>query len=133
MPGCTIDTWSRIIMFTYTQKIAKEVKKKAQSAIITLKAIESLTYKCSDYVFIKELNTKLTHLMDEFQSKLPAADGLAFRSAIKEQTKQAEKCIQNISTLPAYKPRDRKRMDSAYRNRVGKHTDALCKVHVHNM
>ena len=71
--------------------------------------------------------------MDEFRSKLPAADGLVIRSAIKERTKRAEKCIQNISTLPAYKPRGRRRMDSAYRNRVGKRADALRKVHVHNM
>ena len=73
-------------------------------------------------------------MLDEFRSKLPAADGLVIRAAIKERMKRAEKCTQKISSLPAYKPRGRKRTDSAYRNRVGKRADALrkvCDIHLH--
>ena len=68
----------------HTQNSARELKKEAQNTRITLKAIESLTYKCSDGVFLKELNTKLKHVMEEFRSKLPTAEGLVIRSSIKE-------------------------------------------------
>ena len=66
----------------YTQNSVRDLKKEAQNARITLKAIESLTYKCSDGALLKELNTKLKHV-EEFQSKLPIA-GLVIRSSIKE-------------------------------------------------
>ena len=116
------------MIHAYTQNSLKELKREAQNARISLKTIESLTYECSDGVLLKELNTKLKHVMDEFRSKLPAANGLVIRAAIKEQTKRAEKNTQKISSLPAYKPRGRKRTGSAYRNRVGKLADGLRKV-----
>lgn len=102
--------------------------KEAQNARITLKAIESLTYECSDGVLLKELNQKLKQVMEEFQNKLPVADGLVIRSTIKERIQRAEKYTRKISALPAYKPRGRKKADSAYRNRVGKRADALRKA-----
>ena len=66
--------------------------------------------------------------MDDFRSKLPAEDGLVIRSAIHERINRAEKYTLKISSLPTYKQRGRKRLDSAYRNRVGKRADALRKV-----
>ena len=112
----------------YTQNSARELKKEAQNARITLKTIEGLTYECSDGVLLKELNSKLQHVMEEFRSKLPIADGLVIRSSIKERVKWTEKRTHSISSLPTYKPRGRKKADSAYRNRVGKRADALRKV-----
>ena len=82
---------------------------------------------------LKELNTKLKHVMEEFRSKLPTA-GLVIPSSIKERVKRAERCTQKISSLPAYKPRGRKKADSAYHNRVGRRADALRKesnIHVY--
>ena len=66
--------------------------------------------------------------MGEFRSKLPVAEGLVIRSSIKERVKQTEKYTQRISSLPGYKPRGRKKADSAYRNRVSKRADALRKA-----
>ena len=80
---------------------------------------------------LKELNKKLKHVMEEFQSKLPVADGLIIRSSIKERLKRAKKYTQKISSLSAYKPRGRKKADSGYRNRVGKRADALRKANTH--
>lgn len=107
-----------------TQNNEKECKREAQNTRITLKTIESLTYECSDSVLLKELNTNLKILMDQFRSKLPAEGGLIIRSAIQERVKRAEK----LKSLPPYKQRGRKKMDSAYRNRVGRRADALRKV-----
>ena len=106
----------------HTLNIARELKE-AQNARITLKTIECLTYECSDGDVLKELNTKLEHVMEEFRSKLPLAGGLVIHSSIKERMKRAEKHT-NISSLPAYKPCGRKKADSTYRNRVGKRADA---------
>ena len=117
-----------IYLHACTQNSARELKKEAQNARITLKAIESLTYECSDGVLLKELNTKLKHVMEEFRSKLPVAEGLVIRSSIKERVKRAEKYTQRIFSLPGYKPHGRKKADSAYRNRVGKRADALRKA-----
>lgn len=122
-----------MIITVHAQNSTRELKKEAQNARITLKTIESLTYECSDGVLLKELNAKLKHVMEEFRNKLPAADGLVLRSTVKERVQRAEKYTQKISALPAYKPRGRKKADSAYRNRVGKRADALRKastVHV---
>ena len=69
----------------YAQNSVRDLKKEAQNARITLKAIESLTYECLDGAFLRELNTKLKHVMEEFQSKLPTA-GLVIHS-IKERLK----------------------------------------------
>ena len=71
---------------------------------------------------------KLKHVMEEFRNKLPAVDGLVIRSTFKERVR-AEKYTQKISTLPAYKPRGRKKADSAYRNRVGKHAHTHTHTH----
>ena len=117
-----------IIMCTHTQNSARELKKVAQNARITLKAIESLTYECSDGVLLKELDTKLKQVMEDFRKKLPVADGLIICSTITERVQRAEKSTQKISALPAYKPHGRKKADSAYRNRVGQRADALRKV-----
>ena len=54
----------------YTQNSVRDLKKEAQNARITPKAIESLTYECSDGALLKELNTKLKHVMEKFRSKL---------------------------------------------------------------
>ena len=117
-----------LYLHIYTRNSARELKKEAQNARITLKTIDSLTYEYSDGVLLKELNTKLKHVMEEFRSKLPAADGLVIRSTIKELVKRAEKYTQKISALPVYKQRGRKKADSAYRNRVDKRAGALRKA-----
>ena len=113
----------------HTHNTQNSAKKEAQNARVTLKAIESLTYESLDGVLLKELNTKLQDVMDDFRSKLPAEDGLVIRSAIQERIERAEKNTLKISSLPTYKPRGRKRLDSAYRNRVGKRADAVRKVY----
>ena len=71
------------MIHTCTQNSLRELKREAQSARISLKTIENLTHECSDGVLLKELNIKLKCVMDEFRSKLPAADGLVIRAAIK--------------------------------------------------
>ena len=62
----------------HTQNSARELKE-AQNTRITLKTIESLTYECSDGDVLKELNTKLEHVIEEFRGKLPLAGGLVIR------------------------------------------------------
>ena len=52
----------------HTQNSARVLKMEAQNATIVLKAIESITYECSDGALLKELSTKLKHVMEEFRS-----------------------------------------------------------------
>ena len=90
-------------------------------------------YVCSDAVLLDEINNKLEGVINEFRSRLPTADGLVVRPIHAEKVKQAErhqraKIAQKYSSLPPYKKRGKKKMNSLYRNRVGKRANELRKV-----
>ena len=99
-------------------------------ARITLKALESLTYTCTDPHLLKELNTQLQTIMNKFRSSLPESEGLVILPAMREKVKQSirSRASKNLSSLPLPKKRGKKRLDSAYRNRVGRRANALRKV-----
>ena len=56
-------------------------------ARITLKAIESLTYTCTDPQQ-KKLNNQLQDVMNDFQGSLPESEGLVILPAVHERVKQ---------------------------------------------
>lgn len=108
------------------------VEKEAQKARITLKAIESLTYTCSVYEPLVQLNQALDSVFSKFKSELPQEEGLVIRPLITKRTKRREKADkqrhEKLSALKLYKKRGRACADSKYRNRVGKRADQLRKV-----
>ena len=68
--------------------------------------------------------------MNEFRSNLPENEGLVILPAVYEWAKRAlrNKKSQKHPSLPLYKKRGRKWLDSMYRNRVGRKANALRKV-----
>ena len=117
----------------YGQDAKLDVKLQAQKVRITLKALEGLTYVCTDAFLLEDINKKLDGVMANVRSTLPAADGLVIRPAIKDRIKQSEvRPAQGYSSLPQYHKRGKKRDDYKYRNRVGKRgkrAEQLRKVH----
>ena len=106
-----------------------DVKTQAQKVRITLKAIEGLTYVCTDALLLEDTNRKLESVLSDLRSALPAADGLVVRPAIRERLKHSDiKSGRRYSLLPLYHKRGKKRSDYRYRNRVGKRADQLRKV-----
>ena len=74
---------------------------------ITLKALEGLTYVCTDALLLEDINKKLDGVMADMRSTLPAADGLVIRPAIKERIKQSEiRTARGYSSLPQYNKRE---------------------------
>lgn len=112
------------------QSADRAQKEEAMKARITLKAIESLTYTCSDPQLLKDLNNKLQRVMQDFRSSLPESEGLVILPAVRKHVKSSTKrsASHKLSSLPLHKKRGRKRLDSAYRNRVGRRAYALRKV-----
>lgn len=107
-------------------------------ARVNLKAIESLTYSCTEPQLLRKLNIQLQSIMNEFRSNLPENEGLVILPAVHERAKKAlrKNKSQNLQSLPLYKKRGRKRQNSTYRNRVGRKANALRKVilpthHIH--
>lgn len=93
----------------------------AQTARISLKAIESLTYTCNNPQLLIELNQKLDQILSDFRHTLPAEQGLVIRPLIAKRVKKKEKSKaassgQRLLYLPLYKKRGRIRVDSKYRN-----------------
>ena len=87
-----------------------DVKLQAQKVRITLKALEGLTYMCTDALLLEDINKKLEGVMADMRSTLPAADGLVIHPAIKERIKQSEiRTAQGYSSLPQYNKRGKKR------------------------
>ena len=114
----------------YTQDAKMDVKLQAQKVRVTLKALEGLTYVCTDVLLLEDINKKLEGVMADVRSTLPAADGLVIRPAIKDRIKQSEvRTTRGYSSLPQYHKRGKKRDDYKYRNRVGKRAEQLRKVH----
>ena len=78
----------------YTQDAKLDVKLQAQKVRVTLKALEGLTYVCTDALLLEDINKKLEGVMADVRSTLPAADGLVISSythpAIKDRIKQSE-------------------------------------------
>ncbi len=101
----------------------------AQKARITLKAIESLTYTCSEHEILFKLNRSLDSLLLEFRKELPHEEGLVIRPLVAKRAKNTKKSLKaKVSSLQLYKKRGRACVDSKYRNRVGKRADKLRKV-----
>ena len=96
-------------------------------ARVTLKTIESLTYACTDLQLLKQLNNQLNDVMNKFRSSLPQAEGLVILPTVRKRVRQASRS-QTLSSLTLYKKRGRKKMNSAYRNRVGRRASTLRKV-----
>lgn len=95
----------------------------AQMARISLKAIESLTYTTA-------LNQKLNQILSDLRQALPAEQGLVIRPLITKRVKKKEKTKaakngRRLLSLPLYKKRGRARVDSKYRNQVGKRAQQL--------
>ncbi len=90
---------------------------------------------CCDAVLLDEINGRLEGVINKFRSRLPTADGLVVHPILAERVKLADrrqraKVAQKYSSLPPYKQRGKKRMYSAYRNRIGKRANELRKVSV---
>ena len=102
-----------------------DVKLQAQKVRITLKALEGLTYVCTDALLLQDVNKKLECVMSDMRSALPASDGLVVRPAIRERIKQSDmKSARRYSSLPLYQKRGKKRRDYKYRNRCFNHVNA---------
>lgn len=56
-------------------------------ARINLKAIESLTYTCTDPQLLKQLSSQLQGILNEFRGSLPEEEGLRILPAVREQAK----------------------------------------------
>lgn len=91
-----------------------------------------MTYTCTDPTLLKKLNTQLEAVMNDFRRCLPESEGLIVLPALQERVKQAARS-NKIRSLPLYKKPSRKRLDSAYRNRVGRKANALRKVDEHSL
>lgn len=120
------------LFFVYIQSTEKE-QKEAMKARINLKAIESLTYTCTDPQLLKQLNSQLQGILNEFRGSLPEEEGLVILPAVREQAEctMRKKRLKNHLSLPLLKKRGRKRLDSAYRKRVGRKANALRNVSAH--
>ena len=108
----------------------------AQTARISLKAIESLTYTCNSPQLLNELNQKLDQILSDFRQALPAEQGLVIRPLITKRVKKKEKSKAasnggRLLSLPLYKKRGRTRVDSKYCNQVGKRAQQLRNVRTH--
>lgn len=98
-----------------------------------MKAIESLTYTCSEPELLQQLNKYLDCVLSKFRRDLPCEEGLVIRPLLEKQIKKNEREVMaksggKILSLPQYKKRGRTCLDSKYRNRVGKRADQLRKV-----
>ena len=58
------------------------------------KALEGLTYVCTDALLLEDINKKLEGVMADMQSTL--ADGLVIRPAIKERIKQTKGIVSQL-------------------------------------
>ncbi len=61
-------------MHTHQEK-GVDVNTEAQKARITLKAIENLTYTCSNPQLLLQLNQTLDRVLSEFRQSLPTEKG----------------------------------------------------------
>ena len=91
-----------------------------------LKAIESLTFTCTDLQQLKNLTTQLKTMLDDLKTNLPESEGIVVLPEIKKKVQLQVKS--SMSSLPLYKKRGRKRLNSSYRNWVGKKANALRNV-----
>lgn len=110
------------------QNFSRQFKEESAKARITLKAIESLTYTCTDPQLLKDLNIELERTFTTFRSSLPEAEGLVILPAVRKRVK-ASTTSKPIPSLPPYKKHGRKRLNSLYRNRVGRRASKLRKVY----
>ena len=56
-------------------------------ARVNLKAIESLTYTCTDPQLLRTLNNQLQSIMNDFRSNLPENEGIVVLPAVHERAK----------------------------------------------
>lgn len=89
-----------------------------------------MTYTCTDPTILKSLNAQLEGVMNDFRRCLPQSEGLIVLPAVQERAKQAVRS-HKICSLPLYKKPGRKRLDSTYRNRVGRKASTLRKVNIY--
>ena len=105
-----------------------------QKARETLKIIETLTYTCDDGDAFSDLNCKLNETLFQFKKCIPSSEGIIVRPAIAQRTrlesqiKRAKRITQKYGSLQLRTKRGPKRLDAAYRNRVGKKASSLRKV-----
>ena len=113
----------------------KSALREAETARITLKVLETLTYSCEDVQALVKLNKTLDETVATFKRALPNTEGLIIRKeaackatakfkALKLQVVEKE----GFGNLKLYTQRGRKRPDSNYRNRVGQRAARLRKV-----
>ena len=109
-------------------------KRAAEHTRITLKAIESLTYVCTDSHKLLDLNTHLKELLHQFRDCLPKEQSLVVRPSTLSQASRIKKKYARLKThtpcsaLPTAKVKGKKRASSSFRNRVGARADRLRKV-----
>ena len=108
-----------------------DVRNEAQKARINLKAIESLTYVCTDAQELVKLNETLSSVLVEFKKALPAEQGVVVRPQITKRVKRSDNIRSSkVSLLPLYKKRGKNRADSKYRNRFGKRAETMRNVRI---
>lgn len=114
----------------------KKTFAESQKARETLKIIQTLTYTCDDGDALSDLNCKLNEALCQLKKCIPSSDGIIVRPAIAQRTKnksqiqRAKRIAQKYSSLQLLTKKGPKRLDSAYRNRVGKKASSLRKVRI---
>ena len=124
-------SYSGVITLFAMQRFSRELKEQSAKARITLKAIESLTYTCTDPQLLRKLNVELERAFGDFRSSLPEAEGLVILPVVRKRVKRVRSSAlrkQHSSSLPLYKKHGRKRQNSLYRNRVGRRASKFRKV-----
>ena len=101
----------------------KSALREAETARITLKVLETLTYSCEDVQALVKLNKTLDETVATFKRALPNTEGLIIRkeATAKFKALKLQKVVEKegFGNLKLYTQRGQKRLDSSYRNRVG--------------
>ena len=121
-------------MLIHTQGKAKTAFSEGQRARETLKIIQTLTYSCDDYGVLDDLNCKLNEALFQFKKCIPSSEGIIVRPAIAQRTnlkfqiRRAKRITEKYGSLKLHTKRGPKRLDAAFRNRVGRRASSLRKV-----
>ena len=111
-------------------------RKTHQQVLITLKAIESLSYNCTDATKLLSLDRMLKEVETKFRATLPHQDGILLRPALvthrakkvsQKYKKLHQRCIK-YSSLPPHSKAQKKKKHWHFRNRVGGKADRHKKV-----
>ena len=119
--------------YIYKAKRAFELSKFDQHNLAKKIGEWEKTYPESRHYFRPYISVPEKQILIQFRQTLPAEQGLVIRPLVTKRvkTKEKSKLARNggqFSSLPLYKKRGRSRVDSKYRNRVGKRAQQLRNV-----